>query len=296
MYCKHCGKQIAEDSAYCQYCGGKQDTIPAGDATSQINSEELSADNDNPKEKEDVEVSTETKGSKPIDDKVSKNKNNKNSIIANEIVANLKMIGWASTFFAVYMIGFTLFHLKDITTYDLKNQSSFLGESCYDGIMVVNGELSWEEHYYKKLYYYVYNNYPSGVEELFDNTNRILGQPSEKHKNNISFLENLFNKEKSSAIERLSKRQYFGFDNPWMKRVEDERISAITLEELKKNAKRDANRDIEDWNFSVNEHRKYMFTEDLKQNALYAALVCFGLAILGRYIIKLVKWVNLNKS
>lgn len=25
MYCKHCGKQITEDSSYCQYCGGKQD-------------------------------------------------------------------------------------------------------------------------------------------------------------------------------------------------------------------------------------------------------------------------------
>lgn len=25
MYCKHCGKQIADDSAFCQYCGGKVD-------------------------------------------------------------------------------------------------------------------------------------------------------------------------------------------------------------------------------------------------------------------------------
>lgn len=24
MYCKHCGKQIADDSKYCQYCGGQQ--------------------------------------------------------------------------------------------------------------------------------------------------------------------------------------------------------------------------------------------------------------------------------
>ena len=26
MYCKHCGKQIADDSTFCQYCGGKVDT------------------------------------------------------------------------------------------------------------------------------------------------------------------------------------------------------------------------------------------------------------------------------
>ena len=24
MYCKHCGKEIADDSKYCQYCGGSQ--------------------------------------------------------------------------------------------------------------------------------------------------------------------------------------------------------------------------------------------------------------------------------
>lgn len=25
MYCKHCGKQIADDSKFCQYCGGNQE-------------------------------------------------------------------------------------------------------------------------------------------------------------------------------------------------------------------------------------------------------------------------------
>lgn len=25
MYCKHCGKQIADNSIFCQYCGSKQD-------------------------------------------------------------------------------------------------------------------------------------------------------------------------------------------------------------------------------------------------------------------------------
>ena len=27
MYCKHCGKEIADDSKFCQHCGGKQDNI-----------------------------------------------------------------------------------------------------------------------------------------------------------------------------------------------------------------------------------------------------------------------------
>lgn len=27
MFCKHCGKEIADNSTFCQYCGGKQDTV-----------------------------------------------------------------------------------------------------------------------------------------------------------------------------------------------------------------------------------------------------------------------------
>ena len=27
MYCKHCGKQISDDSTFCQYCGGQQNNI-----------------------------------------------------------------------------------------------------------------------------------------------------------------------------------------------------------------------------------------------------------------------------
>ena len=27
MFCKHCGKQIADDSTFCQYCGGNQRTL-----------------------------------------------------------------------------------------------------------------------------------------------------------------------------------------------------------------------------------------------------------------------------
>lgn len=33
MYCKHCGKEIADDSKFCQYCGGKQGEITSNDET-----------------------------------------------------------------------------------------------------------------------------------------------------------------------------------------------------------------------------------------------------------------------
>ena len=29
VFCKHCGKQITDDSLYCQHCGGKQDMEPS---------------------------------------------------------------------------------------------------------------------------------------------------------------------------------------------------------------------------------------------------------------------------
>jgi len=36
MYCKHCGKEIADDSKFCQHCGGKQDVL--SDSTKSVES------------------------------------------------------------------------------------------------------------------------------------------------------------------------------------------------------------------------------------------------------------------
>lgn len=47
MYCKHCGKEIADDSKFCQHCGGKQEDSFASPINNEIKSEE-------PKKKEKV--------------------------------------------------------------------------------------------------------------------------------------------------------------------------------------------------------------------------------------------------
>ena len=39
MFCKHCGKEIADDSKFCQHCGGKQDTSITLEATNNTESE-----------------------------------------------------------------------------------------------------------------------------------------------------------------------------------------------------------------------------------------------------------------
>lgn len=39
MYCKHCGKKIAEDSKFCQHCGGRQEETTTDKQQAEINSE-----------------------------------------------------------------------------------------------------------------------------------------------------------------------------------------------------------------------------------------------------------------
>ena len=40
MYCKHCGKEITDDSKFCQHCGGKQEDSFASPANNAVKSEE----------------------------------------------------------------------------------------------------------------------------------------------------------------------------------------------------------------------------------------------------------------
>ena len=40
MYCKHCGKEIADDSKFCQHCGGKQEDSFASPTNNEVRSEE----------------------------------------------------------------------------------------------------------------------------------------------------------------------------------------------------------------------------------------------------------------
>ena len=40
MYCKRCGKEIADDSKFCQHCGGKQEDSFASPTNNEVRSEE----------------------------------------------------------------------------------------------------------------------------------------------------------------------------------------------------------------------------------------------------------------
>ena len=52
MYCKHCGKEIADDSVFCKYCGGKTDDAPVKDDEASYSEQ---YEDDLPLEDDDVE-------------------------------------------------------------------------------------------------------------------------------------------------------------------------------------------------------------------------------------------------
>lgn len=253
MYCKHCGKQIADDSTFCQYCGGKLDVQTDNKEQSQI---EEPVDANVETETPAQEVTITTKETQPVQVEVSKKTKDNSSTIANEIVGNLKMVGCAFLLFAVYMIGFRMIHQKDIKEYDYPN-SSYFGESCYDpSSLSGNWKFNWEEHYYDQLYY----NYYKQVAFSFDN-------PSPKQ-----CLEN---------AEALEKRLKYSEED---------------IKYWREQAKESAKRDKQDWNDLINNERKWGYQEDLKKNATYASIICLLLMVLGRYLVKLVKWVETNKT
>lgn len=244
MFCKHCGKPIANGSAFCHSCGGKIDT-PDQESKEDSTIEQI----EQPEEKEQ-------QLSKEVVLTVKRLSHYKwKSIIADEIVGNLKMVGLALAFFAFYMIGFILVHQKDIKEYDYPN-SSYFGESCYDPHNLIgNWKFNWEEHYNDQLFYNLYGIAPFCI------------GPSPKE-----CLEN---------AKSLEKRLNY---------TEDE------IEYWKAQAKNSAKRDKQDWTDTINAYRKSGYEDDIKQNATYASIICLILCVVGRYLVKLTKWVIKNKT
>lgn len=145
MYCKNCGKQIADNSSFCQYCGEKV----VNEALLQESSTILHDNNKNISETGTSEVIIVTKEANPIQVEVSKKGKDNSSTIANEIVGNLKMVGVALCIFLVYMMGVVFIHSKDAKPLD---ENSYWGESCYDPTTMSSGRMfHWQQHYAKKV-------------------------------------------------------------------------------------------------------------------------------------------------
>lgn len=246
MYCKHCGKQIADDSTFCQYCGGKVD------APAQESKEDSTIDQvEQPAEQEQQpaqEVVLTTKETQPLQVEVSKKTKDNSSTIANEIVGNLKMVGLALACWVVFMIGFIAVHQKDIK----QHPDSYWGESCYDEEFITGnfGSLNYQDILAKYKRYRA--NERNGL--MFDGRRSpYAGMPHIK----------LYDK---------------------------------SDEELEKDAKEEAEKNRANFSDYINNNRQWSFEEDRTEKAKYSAIILLAFFIVGRYLIKLTKWVGDNKT
>lgn len=292
MYCKHCGKEIADDSKFCQHCGERQFDVESKNDES---NEKIIQIHNIARDDYSSQVNVVNKGK------------NKNNIIANEIIGNLKMIGLAASFVALYLLGFRIIHFKDISKYDYETKNSFFGESCYDpSVITGTWMLHWEQHYYKKLYFALYNHEPFFIDGIpsAEECLKSAKELEKEYENKVKLLEWEINSKPQmdfvpdkEVLEKAFKKGY---------RVEGvatdldiERhllLNEYNPKKLKEEAKADAARDIERFNWEINNYRESGFKKDLKNNALYATLISLIIFIFGRYLVKLTKWTKANRT
>ena len=267
MFCKHCGKQIANDSTFCQHCGGKVDSIESEGSVSSASEAELNESGEEDVfEEEQVEV--------------YKKATNSSSTIANEIVGNIKMIGVAFILFSVYMLGFIIVHSKDAQPLD---DIRYWGASCYDPQEMSSEHMfNWQQHYAKRVCEapnYAKRIRPASATEIDD---MIFAN----HFEPIGVGEySLILGMKADAALTYAKMK-----------AKEKGLPQGVMEGLIEEAKKDAQKDKEDFCNQISSIRKFKYEEDMKNNAIYSGIICLLSMILGRYIIKLIKWVSLNKT
>lgn len=141
MFCRFCGKEILDDSKFCQFCGSLVNEI--GDTANMTTQQTQSINcivSNTPSEPLRIEL---------IKTKIKKPKFNikffwdkYKSIIAKEIVCNAKLLCVAVVFILIYLIGFTTYHRRDIQ----EVYYTPLNESRYDKKIP-------ERYKYKDVYY-----------------------------------------------------------------------------------------------------------------------------------------------
>lgn len=265
IFCSECGKKIKLASKFCKYCGTKVD-------------DEFSSSNSIPSMHtpvQKVDALTEPilehtiSTAKPIEVKIKSDSTIKKSTIADEIIANLKMIVLALIIWVVYIIGFICYRSRDAAP--LTETDSYYGESCYDsGCMTGNWEFSWEKHLVSKLYYISNKLNKYGISEF----------------NPLSVSDYLYisNLTPSQALEE-AKRQAKA------KNISDEYLAQLTQE-----AKNEAKHDIDSFNDEISRMRKNSYEDELRAHVLWAAVISLFVMIFGRYFILACKWLSRNKS
>lgn len=254
IFCSKCGNRIKSDSIYCKYCG-----IKIADEK-QIEISVL----DNLETSHENDINKNDKGDETIKVNAAKKVNaanlSKNSIIANEIVANVKMIGDAVLLWVVYILGFMVYHLNDSAP--ITAQEPYFGQSCYDPVMVripSGYELDWEECLYDKIYK-IDSNRLECIKYLISLDSQV------------SYLERA---KEIAKIKGVNEEQFEQYKQAAIKKTEKDRNSYYEF---------------------LTDIRQTAYKEDLYKNMKLAAVISLCLMIFGRYFILVFKWVKKNKT
>lgn len=210
MFCKHCGKEINDDSTFCKYCGKKvtEDSIEHNKTVDE--SVSTSSDQDLDSIQTDVEDDNQNT-------LIKEQRSEKGNSTADEVVAIFKMIGFAIICCLVYLVGFYLFHQKDIKEFKFGSDYTYFGESCYDPPQITGGgSLSAQAIYERNLYYKKHPNQQyidfSLLGNYPENSQSIEVVP-EEYKDDPLYIAAVeeANKNKQELIENLNFYRFDGF-------------------------------------------------------------------------------------
>lgn len=263
VFCSQCGKRIKVDSKFCRFCGvelGQYEDLNVKkniDAkTPTLNEHFIKSIQNNNSQEQTLSLYLNT------DRKI------KRATIANEIIANIKMIGLALILSICYIIGFIVYHTNDRAP--LTDSSSYFGESCYDGIITGHWEFSWEKHLINKIHNIKTKNDKNSIREFIQTTSINSSNPSSTiPERNLEYA------------QRLAK----------VKNINNEEF-----ELLKQEALEDAKKDRDLFNEQVSEIRKMKYEEELHENMFWSIIIALIVTIVGRYLIISIKWVKENKT
>lgn len=265
IFCSECGKKIKSSSKYCWHCGAKIDeeiSSPSGNTLTYQHEQKADTANE-------PILNHKISSDKPIEVKIKSDQSVKKSTIANEIVANLKMIGIALIIWMFYIFGFAIYRSKDATP--ITESYSYYGESCYDPDYIgYSWEFNWEKHLLSK------------IEDI----------PTKKNKNGVSKFDQLItlNNHLISSMTPETALQ-IAQNQAKIKDISDEYFAELTQE-----AKEEAKREKDSYYEKISDYRKKGFKRELHAHMIWAGVFSLAIMIFGRYFVLACRWVSRNKS
>lgn len=292
MYCKHCGKEIDQDSRFCRFCGK---VVEETKQIQDVHIDTISQKTHNSEQEsylfpsnKKVEVSLSTNKKQPMQVEVARKSIVRKSTIADEIIANVKMICWAVALWLIYMTFFTIFRQHDISS------STPFGVSCYDSYSIRPAGLDWERHYAElmnKRYVLVKNRVNPNDQKA---VNKFEFNERDKH------LEAIMNgKPGSDYLKSYSYDRNFSTYS--CEKLGDSlatklRLTESEIDSIKTQATKLAGKELVSFNKEVNEIRRNEFHWERIDHMKWSAIILLCITIIGRYIIIFVKWVINNSS